>query len=466
MFNTALQRVTLSRFALDQWRQVSLLHRLLSPLRQWRQGSWLLQWGDAIGWVFLAIVFALAPYVSTALIGVLMVACAGLWLLLTVSDQAEGWLTPVHVVVTVYWGVMVLATALSPVKSAALVGLVKLTLNLLLFMLMARVLRRPNLRSALILVYLATAAIVSVYGIRQYYFGAEALATWSDPETNLSQSTRVYSYLGNPNLLAGYLMPAVGFSAAAFFVWPKWVPKGLAVVLWGISSVCLILTRSRGGWLGFVALSFVLMVLLVYWLNPLSTAFWRRWALPLLLGASAAVVVAAVLFVPSVQERVLTMFAGREDSSNNFRINVWESVVNMIRARPIIGIGPGNEAFNKVYPLFQKPNYTALSAYSIYLETAVEAGILGILSFAWLIGVSFYQSWVQINRLRQRLEPQGYWLMAAIAVQIGLLVQGAVDTIWYRPQVSTLWWLLMALIASYYVSLREKYRTDSLTDAA
>jgi len=46
--------------------------------------------------------------------------------------------------------------------------------------------------------------------------------------------------------------------------------------------------------------------------------------------------------------------AGRADSSNNFRINVWAAVVEMIRDRPILGIGPGNTAFNKIYPLYQR----------------------------------------------------------------------------------------------------------------
>jgi len=27
-----------------------------------------------------------------------------------------------------------------------------------------------------------------------------------------------------------------------------------------------------------------------------------------------------------------------------------------------------------------------------------------------------------------------------------------VDTIWFRPQVSTLWWLMLAIVASYYRS--------------
>jgi putative inorganic carbon (HCO3(-)) transporter len=451
MLDTVLQQITFGRLSLEQWRSVSLLHRLLSPFRQWRQSSWLLQYGDPIGWALVALVFALAPFVSTTLIGLLMLCCAGFWLLLTVSDQAEGWLTPVHIGVTLYWGVMVMATAVSPVKSAALVGLIKLSLNLLLFLLMARVLRQPKLRTGLLSVYLLTTLVVSVYGLRQWFFGAEALATWVDPTSNLADTTRIYSYLGNPNLLAAYLLPGVGFSFAAVFVWPRWMPKLLAGVALAINSLCLILTYSRGGWLGFLAVGFVMMVLLVLWWSPRFPAFWRRWALPLLLGGSATCVVLSVLFVEPVRERVLSMFAGREDSSNNFRINVWQAVIEMIRDHPVLGIGPGNEAFNKVYPLYQRPNFTALSAYSIFLETTVEAGFLGLFCFLWMIGIGFYQGWQQILQLRQSLSRQGYWLLGAIATQTGMLVHGLVDTVWYRPQISTLWWLTMAVIASFCI---------------
>lgn len=458
MLDAVFQRLTFGRFALHQWREVSFLHRLLSPLRQWRQGSWLLQYGDLIAGIIIAILFALAPYVSTALIGVLLLICAAFWFLLTVSDEAEGWLTPIHLGVTLYWGAMVVATALSPVKSAAVSGLIKLTLNLLFFMLMARVMRRPRLRTGVISVYLLTTLLVAVYGLRQWFFGADALATWVDPESNLSGATRVYSFLGNPNLLAAYLMPAVSFGASALFVWPRWGPKMLAAVVFLVNSACLVLTLSRGGWLGFLAVMFVMMVLLVYWWSDLFPAFWRRWALPLLLGGSAAVVVLSVLFVGPVRERVASIFVGREDSSNNFRLNVWDAVMDMIRARPVIGIGPGNDAFNKVYPLYQRPNYTALSAYSIFLETLVEAGAVGFIGFFWMLGTTFYQGWQQLQRLRHTLNVQGYWLIAAIATQAGMLVHGLVDTVWYRPQVSTLWWLTMAVVASFYVNRQQKYQ--------
>jgi putative inorganic carbon (HCO3(-)) transporter len=451
MLTSFWRQVTLSGFTFDQWRKVSLIHQLLAPLRQWRHESRLLQWGDWIGLAMVMVLFALAPYVSTTLIGVLMLAAAAFWVLLTLTDEAGVGMTPLHIMVVVYWGVMVLATAVSPVKGAALSGLIKLTLNMLLFLLMARVMRRERARSLLILAYVLTSLPVSIVGLRQKFFGAEALATWTDANSTLADATRVYSFLGNPNLLAGYLIPAVVFSAAAVFVWPRWVPKGLALLATLVNTLCLIYTLSRGGWIGFVVAGFVMLALLVNYWSIWFPPFWKRWALPIMLGGAAAFLVVAVASVDALRERALSMFVGREDSSNNFRINVWAAVLEMIRDRPILGIGPGNEAFNAVYPLYQRPRYTALSAYSVFLEITVEAGIIGLLVFLWLLVVAYSQGWRAIQYLRETQHRQGYWLIAAIAAQVGMLSHGLVDTVWYRPQISTLWWLTMAIIASFYV---------------
>lgn len=452
MFSSVWQNVTLNRLALHQWREVSLLHRLMGFARSWREGSLFLQWGDAIALVIVATLFALAPYVPTTLIGVLLLACSAFWALLTVTDDGGEGLTPIHLAVVAYWGVMLLATALSPVRGAAISGLIKLTLNVLLFLLMARVLRYPRFRTSLIAVYLLTALVVSVFGLRQWFFGADALATWVDPSSNLAGTTRVYSYLGNPNLLAGYLIPAVMLSGAAIFAWPRWTPKLLAILAFLVNCACLVLTFSRGGWLGFVGGGFAMLVLCVHFWSIRFTPFWKRWAIPVLLGGSVAFLVFSVAALDPLRDRVMSIFAGRSDSSNNFRLNVWTSVIEMIKDRPVLGIGPGNDAFNRVYPLYQKPRYTALSAYSVFLEIAVEAGMIGMAAFLWLLTVTFGQCWRMLQQLREVQAVQAYWLMAAIATMVGMLVHGLVDTIWYRPQVSTLWWLMLALVASYYRS--------------
>jgi putative inorganic carbon (HCO3(-)) transporter len=174
--------------------------------------------------------------------------------------------------------------------------------------------------------------------------------------------------------------------------------------------------------------------------------------MPVLLGGSAGVILLTMLFVEPVRDRVLSIFAGRGDSSNNFRMNVWTSVVQMIKDRPILGIGPGNNAFNKIYPQYMRARFSALSAYSIFLEVLVETGIIGFSCFLWLLVVIFNQGIQQLRRLRALANRDGFWLVGAIAAISGMLAHGIVDTVWYRPEVSTLWWLMVAIVASYYIT--------------
>lgn len=448
------QNLTLEKFFLYRWQDASFLFSLIArPARVWRKSSFLLQWGDTIAALLVSLVFALAPFVSNDLLGILLIACASFWILLTISDEPikVPSVSPIHLLVLLYWSVAVMSTVFSPVKKAALIGFIKLTLYLLLFALLARVLRISRFRSWIIALYLHVSLIVSVYGIRQWFFKAEALATWTDPESPLAKVTRVYSYLGNPNLLAGYLVPAVIFSIVAIFAWRGIGVKALALTMAILNSACLILTFSRGGWIGFVASLGALALLLVYWFSIKLPPFWRAWALPATLMCTAVLLVLAVAFIEPVRERVFSIFIGRGDSSNNFRMNVWAAVQEMIRDYPILGIGVGNNAFNKIYPLYMRPRFSALSAYSIWLEIIVETGFIGLGCFIWLLLVTFNQARLQLINMRQVSNPEAYWLIAAIAIMIGMLAHGFVDTVWYRPEVSSLWWMMVAIIASYYI---------------
>lgn len=456
--NLVWERLTLSSLPLKEYLSSSYLHKfLVGLLKPWRQSSIFIQWGDIIAVGLLSLVYGLAPFVSSTLMGLLLVACVGLWLLLTLSDDYTSvnapTATPIHLLVLLYWSIAAISTALSPVKKAALGDLQTLTLYLLLFVLCARVLRVARFRSWLITLYLHISLIVSVYGLRQWFFGAKALATWVDPESSLAKTTRVYSYLGNPNLLAGYLLPAVILSLVAIVAWPGWIRKSLALTMFVVNATVLILTFSRGGWIALLVGLLTIAVLLFYWWSIEIPKFWRTWSLPILLGTVVGLLIIGLIFVEPFRVRIVSIFADRKDSSNNFRKNVWESVFQMIRDRPIIGIGPGHGAFNKVYPLYQHPKFTALSAYSVFLETIVETGFLGFTCFMWLIVVALNTGYLQLARLRETKNMEGLWLMGAIAAIIGLLTQGLFDTVFYRPEVNTLWWLMMALIASYWQPL-------------
>jgi putative inorganic carbon (HCO3(-)) transporter len=445
-----------------QWLKASLIYRCIGLLGQWREGSWLLQWAEPLAALLISLVLGTAPFVSTSLTGFLLLACTAYWGLLTISATEKPIITPIHLLVLLYWGVATVAVAFSPLKALAFSGWIKLTLYLVLFVLAARILRSPRLTSIIISIFLLVALVVSGYGIRQQIFGAEQLATWNDPTSLMAGDTRVYSFLGNPNLLSGYLLPAIALSIAAVFIWQGWLCKGLAVTMVLVNSACLYFTDSRAGWIGMMVLMITFSSLFYFWVKDSLSPFWQRWLLPMVLGSLGALVVIALLFLEPLRMRVLSIFAGRDDSSNNFRMNVWTAVIKMIKDNPAIGIGPGNEVFKKIYPLYMHPKYSALSSYSIYLETAVEMGIIGLTVFLGLVFTTINQGIKQIKRLKQTGNLQAFWLMAAIAAISALMAQGFADTVWYRPSVHTLWWLMIAIIASHYPQLKKDHSSPQL----
>jgi putative inorganic carbon (hco3(-)) transporter len=456
-----LSKLSLADWQIQSWQKSSYLYRLVGLLAPWHSSSWLLQWSEGIGALLISTVLIFTPFVSTSLAGLLLIAVAGYWGMTTLADNKKIAATPIHFLVALYWFIAVLAVAFSPVKKAAFDGLIKLTLYSLFFVLAARILRSSRFTNWITTTFLLVSLVISAYGVRQQFIGVEPLATWNDPTSVLAQETRVYSYLGNPNLLAGYLLAAIALSIAAVFIWQRWLPKILALTMVAVNLSCLYFTGCRGAWIGCLALIAVFLVLSRYWWESYLPRWAQMYLLQLVFGGIGAALLIAIFFVEPLQIRIFSIFAGREDSSNNYRINVWEAVQKMIADRPFLGIGPGNEAFNKRYPLYMKDKYSALSAYSIYLETMVETGFIGFTCFLWLLTTTFTQGVKQFFRLRDLENKQGFWLMAALAGMVGLLVHGFVDTVWYRPEINTLWWLLVAIVASHYQPLN---MTESRAD--
>jgi len=55
-------------------------------------------------------------------------------------------------------------------------------------------------------------------------------------------------------------------------------------------------------------------------------------------------------------------------------------------------------------------------------------------------------------------------LIGAIATLVGMMAHGFVDTVWYRPEVNMLWWLMVAIIASFYSNWQQQQQDSALTE--
>ena len=232
-------------------------------------------------------------------------------------------------------------------------------------------------------------------------------------------------------------------AAVALLRWRSPSQKLFALASLVLGCVALLFTYSRGGWLGMLAALGSIGLLLVLRQTRHWPPLWRRLFPLLLLVVAAVVLVLAFTHVEPLRVRLLSLFSGRQDSSNNFRINVWMAALAMVQDRPWLGIGPGNSAFNLIYPLYQQPKFNALSAYSVPLELLVEGGVPGLLAGLGLLQASVRSGWSQ-------LKGESGWALpalAAVAAIAGLCVQGATDTIFFRPEVQITGWFCLATLS-------------------
>jgi len=288
----------------------------------------------------------------------------------------------------------------------------------------------------------------SVIGILQNFAHVDAISTWQDvsklnPEEVM---TRVYGTLKpyNPNLLGGYFVsgiPAIfGFSAYMFnekHVKTACVSLGFAL----LSVVTLFLTGCRGSYIGCMVIFAGLFLIGAKFL-------WRKYKKLFLsaLAACLALGLSAILFISSLRARVLSIFAMRQDSSNSFRFNVYQSSIQMFKDNWLLGIGVGNKNFREIYGLYMRTGFDALSAYNIFLETAVESGIFALIAF---VGFLFAMLKAGIFYILKSDKIRDIIFISASVISIcAVMVHGLVDTVFFRPQIQFIFWTMVAIISA------------------
>ena len=249
----------------------------------------------------------------------------------------------------------------------------------------------------------------SIIGLGQYAGGVATPVYWLSRAFAGAIRTRIHGTLGNPNVLASFLLIGIGATAL------------LAVDLTGrkrlflLAAVCvevaaLALTYSRGGYAGLGA--FAILGAALLW--PV-----RRRAWPTLLTIAAITVVAA-LALPSVGLRAGSVTLDEGDTAQS-RLFIWRTAIRMWDAHRLWGTGLGS--FNAAYSPYRPPGvmttYAALrvpgSAHNDYLQLIAEIGLAGagLIVFAVAWGV-----WRAARRYRTGSDTDRIWL-GAWAASIG-----------------------------------------------
>lgn len=436
---------------------IRLLNRGLEFFRKLIPGSlknsFILSNLDYLITAVCSLVFISSLFASSTVIGIFIWLSFALFLVKILLEDYRISVDFTDVLILVWFFAMFLSTAFASLLPQSLWGLSKMVTYLMFYCVMKHLISE-DFRRGYYFIFLLCAVISfeSLYVIHQNFVGVEEISGWQDTShLNAEQVlTRVYGTLQpfNPNLLAGYLLSGFPILAGGFFSLLKDKRYRMSFVVLLMLVCCalgILFSGCRGAYVGLLVEFVVLFAIFSYfvWNDFRDKKYLKKvWI------ASVLISIFGVIFLvassEALQARIMSIFAMREDSSNSFRMNVYQSSFRMFLDNFWVGIGIGNKVFREIYGLYMRSGFDALGAYSVFLETAVETGIIGLSTLLAFIGFMIVSA---VKNLVAKIVSFSDKILFALILTgvVGMMTHGFVDTIWFRPQVQVLFWFMSAL---------------------
>lgn len=238
----------------------------------------------------------------------------------------------------------------------------------------------------------------------------------------------------------------------------RWRGGMFVVVCWGILAI--ILSGTRGSWIGIAgALAGAVLAGVLPKVAPRAlvrpTAILTGLlviALPIASGLWFASVVAQSAQSGQLSETAIFSFQRArsifnvEETSNKGRLAIWQATLHSIEARPVFGVGAGN--FPRVLDQTLTKARQGASAHSLYLQTAAEAGIIGLVAF---LAILLYILWYARMVVQQDLSRIYKYLAISFSV-IFLWAYGysVVDVVWLNGRVLAFTAVLLGVLFSFH----------------
>ena len=211
-------------------------------------------------------------------------------------------------------------------------------------------------------------AICGAHALAEYGSGG-ALALWTDTE-RFGNLARVGSFFGNPNLLGAFMSVCVILSFDKLYRTLKtggWSLYGVSLFL---SFAALILSYSRGAWLGT--------------LIGFGFYFFRLWE-----ERSPDKYISYALFpFSSVLSRAQSLFSA--DSSVCYRFSLWKSILRVPIPQLLFGVGEGKTALLSLLSPHMSAGLEKIEhTHSLFFSRSLCRGDRWTLAF---FGISVYAS--------------------------------------------------------------------------
>ncbi len=225
----------------------------------------------------------------------------------------------------------------------------------------------------------------------------------------------------DPNVLGGMLFLVLGVAVTQLFGSAPLVKRRFLLVISAVLLVSLVLTFSRGSWVG--ALAAVLFA---------ATLRYRKiWLL-------VAVLIIILFALPQANVVFQRMESGItfQDQAAQMRLGEYKDALRLIRLYPWFGVGFGEAPSIDIYA----------AASSIYLLMAEQMGLIGLSAFLLTMLAFFVYALRPANKI---VDPSLQTVqMGALSGVVGALSAGLFDHYFfnlYFPHTIALFWLFVGL---------------------
>jgi len=389
------------------------------------------------------------------LIGLILLAV--LWLLHAFISGSQSHITPMHPPILAILILLPLNLLVSASPQLTLVKVFGLILSFSLFFVIIHLVQFRKDLPLLIISLLALSLGAALLGLLATEFPAGGIAFISRIAQRLPQiSSILFGASINKNTMGGALtfFPPLLLSLLwdkdsfksllaklpQFKRLPVLLYKPLLILILALTLLVLLLTQSRGAWLGTAVGLFVFLV----WKD-------KRFLIAIPIG-----LIFLFLLVKQTGDGTLLGFLSLldqgQDSSLPGRVEIWAKVISLIKDFPATGIGL--DALGQVYPIyfnsFLFPEYssTLFHAHNTLLSVAIEMGLPTLILYVSLLtsfGVMARHAWKHARSINRVL------IMGLVCGMLSHQVFGIMDAFTLGKNLGVTMWIYYAIMAALFI---------------
>lgn len=410
--------------------------------------------------VAFAAPFLFFPTLSLAATLAALVALAVVWLLPALLQRRPGLPPSPFNVALIPWTVLLgMAILVSADPAQSLPKATGVILGLAVWRVLTIFARSRALVSWQVIGFLGLGAVLIFAGLTGIDETAKIPALEQfNPFRALAVSTR-FDLAVHPNQVAGLIALYLPLVVALFLGWDKVSGRRIGRIALAalalLVALALLLTQSRGGWVGAAA---GLLVLLISWsaLMPASPRRTAARALAAILIIAGAV---TLLWIGPARLQAVWLDPPRDTAVGTFatlvyRQELWPWALAAARDFAFTGVGLGafREVAFRLYPVPISPAADIGHAHNIFLQTALDVGLPGLVAYVALLAIAFGGAWSVASR-DAAYRPISLGLLAGL---VGLHVYGLADALALGSKPGIMFWYALGLIAAMCLTARPR----------